>query len=79
MLFAFSLLFCQVGKALCVAALDMTETNPWSRLVLSEHNSLYGIRDSVRRYLRGLRGLPKGPVNRTQPVPMKNNYRQTLG
>ena len=42
----------------------MSETNPWSRLIQSEHNSLHGIKDSVRRYLRGLRGLPRGPINR---------------
>ena len=56
----------QVGKAMAIAALDLTESNPWSRLILSEYASIHGVRDWVRRYIRGLRGLPRGPINRTQ-------------
>ncbi|KAI0232973.1 Cytosolic carboxypeptidase-like protein 5 [Lamellibrachia satsuma] len=54
----------EVGKAMAIAGLDMTETNPWSRITLSEHCALHGLREWVRRYLRGLRGLPRGLPNR---------------
>ena len=56
----------QVGKAMAIAGLDMTETNPWSRLTNSEHTSLHGLKEWVRRYIRGLRGLPRGMPNRAQ-------------
>ena len=51
---------------MAVAGLDMTETNPWSRLTNSEHTSLHGLKEWVRRYIRGLRGLPRGMPNRAQ-------------
>ena len=49
-----------------MAALDFFEWNPWSRVTLSEYSSLHGLKDFVRRYIRGQRGLPRGPVNRPQ-------------
>ncbi|BFZ00186.1 hypothetical protein BsWGS_03224 [Bradybaena similaris] len=47
--------FEDVGKAVAVAALDFTETNPWSRILNYEHTNLPSLREAVRRYLRGLR------------------------
>ncbi|VDH95472.1 Hypothetical predicted protein [Mytilus galloprovincialis] len=55
--------FEEVGKALAVAALDYVDHNPWSRISQSEHNSLSGVRDSVKRYLRSMRGGPRIPRN----------------
>ncbi|CAH1772928.1 unnamed protein product [Owenia fusiformis] len=49
----------EVGRACAVAVLDMTETNPWSRLTLCEHSCLHGVREWVRRYIRSLRGQPR--------------------
>ncbi|XP_025109190.1 cytosolic carboxypeptidase-like protein 5 isoform X2 [Pomacea canaliculata] len=53
----------EVGRAVAVAVLDMRDTNPWSRVSLSEYNSIHGLRDWVRRYLRSLRGGPRIPRN----------------
>ncbi|XP_064605569.1 cytosolic carboxypeptidase-like protein 5 isoform X2 [Liolophura sinensis] len=61
-------LYEDVGKALAVAALDIRDANPWSRVTLSEHSSLQGVRDAVRRYLRGIRGGPRFPRNPTKTV-----------
>ncbi|XP_070195539.1 cytosolic carboxypeptidase-like protein 5 isoform X3 [Littorina saxatilis] len=55
--------FEDVGRSVAMSALDMTESNPWSRLTMSEHCSLYGVRDWLRRYLRSLRGGPRLPRN----------------
>lgn len=49
----------------------MIEANPWSRLTLSEHCGLHGVRDWLRRYVRGLRGLPKGMPNKPQRAAQK--------
>ena len=51
---------------MAVAALDIHETNPWSRVVTSEYNSVHGVKEWVRKYVRGLRGLPRGMPNRAQ-------------
>ncbi|XP_076861576.1 cytosolic carboxypeptidase-like protein 5 isoform X2 [Brachyhypopomus gauderio] len=55
----------QVGRAVAVAALDMAECNPWSRLVLSEHNSLGKLRASMLKHVRNSKGL--GASTRRNP------------
>ncbi len=56
----------QVGKAMAIAALDMAESNPWSRLVNSDHTCLDNVREWVKRYVRSMRRLPKGLSNKAQ-------------
>ncbi|XP_041357946.1 cytosolic carboxypeptidase-like protein 5 isoform X2 [Gigantopelta aegis] len=74
--------FEDVGKGLAIAALDMFDMNPWTRITLSEHNSLGGVLDSVRRYLRSIRGGPRIPRNSISKPNVRNgnsttNVRQT--
>ncbi len=47
---------------MAVAALDMFNINPWSRINSSDHGGLAGVREWVRKYLRGLRGGPRGSM-----------------
>ncbi|KAF4114998.1 hypothetical protein G5714_005221 [Onychostoma macrolepis] len=47
----------QVGRAVAVAALDMEESNPWPRLVLSEHSSLVNLRASILKHVRNSKSL----------------------
>ena len=61
---------------MAVAALDMTDSNPWSRITLSEHSSIYAVREAVRRYLRGLRGQPR--VARNNSLRTINNKNSGL-
>ena len=41
----------QVGRSLAVSALDLSQSNPWSRVTLSEHCHLSGVREWLRKYL----------------------------
>ncbi|CAG00089.1 unnamed protein product [Tetraodon nigroviridis] len=49
--------FEEVGRAVAVSALDMAECNPWSRLVLSEHNCLTNLRAWILKHVRNTKGL----------------------
>ncbi|XP_033645286.1 cytosolic carboxypeptidase-like protein 5 isoform X1 [Asterias rubens] len=53
--------FEEVGRAVAVAALDITNTNPWSRLASTEYSNVMGVRSWVQRYLRSVRGAPLLP------------------
>ncbi|WAR24219.1 CBPC5-like protein [Mya arenaria] len=70
--------FEEVGRALAIAAIDMYDVNPWSRLTLSEHNCLAGVRESVRRYLRSIRGGPHSNATR-QPFSRNSSVESNLG
>ncbi|XP_066563188.1 cytosolic carboxypeptidase-like protein 5 isoform X2 [Amia ocellicauda] len=66
--------FEQVGRAVAVAALDMADCNPWSRIILSEHSCLTNLRAWMLKHVRNSKGLasnckknstkasPKGPT-----------------
>ena len=40
------------GKALAIAILDLTESNPWTRLTCSAYKNLRGVRDWLRKYIK---------------------------
>ncbi|XP_043962427.1 cytosolic carboxypeptidase-like protein 5 isoform X3 [Gambusia affinis] len=50
-------IFEQVGRAVAVSALDMAESNPWPRLVLSEHTCLTNLRAWILKHVRNTKGL----------------------
>ena len=56
---------------MAVAALDMIGANPWSRVSMSEHTSLHGLRENIRRYLRAVRTAAKCPLTRPSRASMK--------
>ncbi|KAK3592089.1 hypothetical protein CHS0354_019346 [Potamilus streckersoni] len=64
--------FEDVGRALAIAALDMIDCNPWSRITHSEHAALHIVRENVRRYIRSIRGGPRIPRNTVRPY-VRNN------
>ncbi|KAJ7373892.1 Cytosolic carboxypeptidase-like protein 5 [Desmophyllum pertusum] len=51
----------QVGRAMAVAVLDMTNSNPWSRLPLSEFTSLEGVKNWVKRFVKSSKNAPSVP------------------
>ncbi|KAM8953323.1 cytosolic carboxypeptidase-like protein 5 [Pelodytes ibericus] len=53
-------IFEQVGRSVAIAALDMVESNPWTRLVMSEHNSLSNLRAWMLKHVRNTKGAVSG-------------------
>ncbi|XP_070556995.1 cytosolic carboxypeptidase-like protein 5 isoform X4 [Ptychodera flava] len=51
----------EVGRALAIASLDYANGNPWSRLPLTEHTHLEGVRMWLAKFLRSSRGAPSLP------------------
>ncbi|KAK3750638.1 hypothetical protein QZH41_012825 [Actinostola sp. cb2023] len=51
----------EVGRALVVSVLDMTNCNPWSRLPTSEFSSVEGVRNWVRRFIKSAKNAPSIP------------------
>ncbi|XP_060946932.1 cytosolic carboxypeptidase-like protein 5 isoform X2 [Limanda limanda] len=50
-------IFEQVGRAVAISALDMVESNPWPRLVLSEHSCLTNLRAWILKHVRNTKAL----------------------
>ena len=46
------LYFPDSGKAMAIAILDLTESNPWTRLTSSAHKNLRGVRDWLKKYIK---------------------------
>lgn len=40
------------GKAMAIAILDLTESNPWTRLTCSAHKNLRGVREWLKKYIK---------------------------
>ena len=40
------------GKSMAIAILDLTESNPWTRLTCSAHKNLRGVRDWLKKYIK---------------------------
>lgn len=51
----------EVGRALAVAVLDMNNSNPWTRLPLSEFSSLDSVRNWVKRFIKSSKNAPSLP------------------
>ncbi|KAL0275000.1 UNVERIFIED_CONTAM: hypothetical protein PYX00_002994 [Menopon gallinae] len=71
--------FEEIGRALGVSVLDLTNSNPWSRIPNSEYHTLYGIRDWLKlktlsesflyqRPRTPMRAKPSAKTSQTQVV-----------
>ena len=47
-----SLIYENSGKAMAISILDLTESNPWTRLTCSQCKTLKGVKDAIRKYIR---------------------------
>ena len=47
-----SLIYENSGKAMAISILDLTESNPWTRLTCSNCKTLKGVKDAIRKYIR---------------------------
>ncbi|KPP75262.1 cytosolic carboxypeptidase-like protein 5-like, partial [Scleropages formosus] len=64
-------IFEQVGRAVAVAALDMAECNPWTRLILSEHSCLSNLRAWMLKHVRNSKGMNSNMKKNSTKPPAK--------
>lgn len=67
-------IFEQVGRAVAIAALDLEESNPWPRIIMSEYNSLSNLRAWVLKHVRNTKTTNSGGLKKkgtkTPPKPV---------
>ena len=51
------------GKALATSVLDLTESNPWTRLTCSAFKNLRGVREWLRKYIRAAKAAETEQVS----------------
>ena len=66
--------FFKVGRAMAVAVLDMNNSNPWSRLPLSELTSLEGVKNWVRRFVKSSKNAPSVPKKLSRVITKTSRY-----
>uniref|UniRef100_A0A8C5MK22 Cytosolic carboxypeptidase-like protein 5 n=1 Tax=Leptobrachium leishanense TaxID=445787 RepID=A0A8C5MK22_9ANUR len=73
-------IFEQVGRGVAIAALDMSESNPWTRLTMSEHSSLSNLKAWVLRHVRNTKSIVNGPSRKkgSKTPPKACNVASTL-
>lgn len=64
----------KVGRAMAVAVLDMNNSNPWSRLPLSEFTSLEGVKNWVRRFVKSSKNAPSVPKKLSRVITKTSRY-----
>lgn len=60
-------IFEDVGRAVAIAALDMNDTNPWSRVTLSEYKHVLGAKEWLKKYCLVPKGFTR-PKNIKPPL-----------
>ena len=59
---------------MAVAVLDMNNSNPWSRLPLSELTSLEGVKNWVRRFVKSSKNAPSVPKKLSRVITKTSRY-----
>ena len=59
---------------MAVAVLDMNNSNPWSRLPLSEFTSLEGVKNWVRRFVKSSKNAPSVPKKLSRVITKTSRY-----
>lgn len=65
---------------MAISAIDYTDTNPLSRIQFSELNSVYAVKDWIRKGLRGMKGISKfnRPSISINPKTMIRRYNNSI-
>ena len=67
------------GKSLAVSILDLTESNPWSRLTCSSSKNLKGVRTSVRNYIKSAEAEAANKSKSSKASPIRTRLRNMAG
>ena len=59
---------------MAVSVLDMNNSNPWTRLPLSEFSSLDGVKNWVKRFVKSSKNAPSVPKKLSRIVNRTSRY-----
>ena len=71
--------FEDTGKSLAVSILDLTESNPWTRLTCSSSKNLKGVRNSVRNYIKSAEAEIANKLKSSKASPIRTRLRNMTG
>jgi len=68
----------ETGKAMAISILDITESNPWTRLTCSDCKNLKGVKSWIQQYIKSSENRGKKNGGKHQS-PMRTRFRNLAG
>lgn len=69
----------ETGKSLAISILDLTESNPWTRLTCSPSKNLKGVRTWIRNYLKNSEIEAANKAKSVKGSPIRTRLRNLVG
>lgn len=69
----------ETGKSLAISILDLTESNPWTRMTCSSCKNLKGVRAWIRSYIKNAETEAAAKSKSVKASPVRNRLRNLAG